>query len=666
MSDYRVFDTFQDAVLVIDDEGRVFYGNEAATLLFEVSARRLSSGKPLTQFVSFSPDPFEAAGPLVEVKEATQVKEVEFSASSGKAGWTQVSFQPQPDFFTNEPEEKNRWIVCLRDVSLEKTLHDKYKDELDQKEAVIQDLRVAQAKLEDYSRNLEKMVEARTQELREANQLLKTILDSLGQGILVFDSAGNCLPVFSQVCRAMFGVEPSGKPVEDVLQLEATDRATFASWREAVFAEMLDFDDLVPLAPGKFEHAKDKEIALGYNPMRDSDSRIQGVVVVATDRTREVEALREAARERELVRRVVQVARNRDSFRQFVGDTRILLEELRRPEDLDREELARRLHTIKGGASSFALGEIASLAHQLEETLKSTAESEEARLAFQTRLSEEAAHIGELLDKNIAALAELLGPLDENDGPEVVEVPVDRFLAWSQALMDATDLGDAHRVGQDILSECLERPLGDAIHHLEPSLKELAESLGKRLQGLEIVGGETRAPYQPLRPVMASLVHAFRNAIDHGLESPEDRLKAGKPEAGTIRIQFGIKDGPGLGASAVFADRAAGRSLAIEISDDGRGVDADRVRAKLIKLGKEDLASAADEEVIQAILRDDFSTAETVSEISGRGVGLSAIASEVRRLGGGIHVISKKGEGMRLMIRIPLPELLSVASVVAA
>lgn len=651
MSDYRVFDTFQDAVLVIDGEGNLCYGNEAATLLFEVSSRRLSSGKPLSQFVTFQPDPFASAGPLSEVVEATQVKEVEFAAASGKSGWAQVSFQPQPEFFTEDPEKKARWIVCLRDVSLEKTLHDKYKDELDQKESVIQDLRVAQAKLEDYSRNLEKMVEARTLELREANQLLKTILDSLGQGILVFDSNGVCLPVFSQVCKTMLGIEPNGLAIEDVLKLGGSDRDTFANWRQAVFGELLDFDDLVPLAPSKFEHAEAKEIALGYNLMRDSSARIQGVVVVATDRTREVEALREAARERELVRRVVQVARNRESFRHFVTDTRRLLTELQASGQLDREELARRLHTIKGGASSFALNEIASAAHHLEETLKTVAGEGLAR--FNETLSSEAQRMHETLEKDLRALTELLGAL-ESGGPRVIEVPVERFHAWSLALFEVTDVTGARNIGREILVECLERPLGESVGHLEASLKELATSLGKKLRGLEIVGGDARAPHDFLQPVLASLVHAFRNSIDHGLESPEERIGAGKSDEGTIRVEFGI------------SEAGDARALEIEVSDDGRGVDAEKVRAKLIKQGQEALAAEPDEEVIQAILRDDFSTADKVTELSGRGVGLSAIASEARRMGGAVRVISEKGRGMRLSIRFPLPDLFKSVKKIAA
>lgn len=681
MNAYHVFDTFQDAVLVIDVEGKVFYGNGAAAFLLEVSARRLSSGRSLGQFVTFAPDPFKAFGSIASVLEATQVKEVEFTTSSGKTGWAQISLQPQPEGFTDVSEERARWIVCLRDVSLEKTLHDKYRAELDQKEEVIRDLRVARAKLEDYSRNLEKMVEARTAELRETNRLLKTILDSLGQGILVFGADGGCLPVFSQVCRRILGTEPSGRLIEDVLQLQGESREAFANWRLAVFAEMMDFDDLVPLAPSEFLHTEDKSISLSYNPMRDGDGdgngngKMAGVVLVATDRTREVEALREAARERELVRRVVQVARNRESFRRFIGDARSLLRELRMASgsgfklelehelerELELQELARRLHTLKGGSSSFGLVDVARAAHRLEDLLGNllgeTGSDAEAVVRFKRRLAEEAGQIDGLLTAELASLSELLGNLGEGE-TSAVEVSVDCVREWSRRLSKAGSADEARAIGHDILREALEKPLASFVAHLEPSLKELAAGLGKRLSRLVIEGGELRVPDEPLRGLLTSLVHAFRNSIDHGLETPEERLRAGKSEEGTIRVRFAVE--------TIRTDRPEmARELRIEISDDGRGVDPEKIRAKLRAQGREDLAAASDAEVIQAILRDDFSTAENVSEISGRGVGLSAIAAEAVRLGGTISVFpgatvdvgAAELNGMSLVIRVPVPGL---------
>ncbi|MEK7357824.1 MAG: Hpt domain-containing protein, partial [Bdellovibrionota bacterium] len=532
MSDYKVFDTFYDAVLVVDEQSRCYYGNVAATLLLEMSVRRLSSGKPVTQFVTMEPDPIVAEGDLTKLDQATQLREIVFTTNAGKKGWAQVVIQPQPPFFPSVEGGPKRFVMCLRDVSLERVLHEKYRAELDGKEAVIADLKIARAQLEDYSANLEKMVEARTLELREANQLLKTILDSLGQGILVFDKDGKCLPIFSQVCVKLFGAEPAGRAIGDVLGYSETETTNFKSWREAVFGEMMDFEDLVPLAPSRLDLTPPTEITLGYNPMRDSKGTLAGVVLIATDHTVEMKALREAARERELVKKVVQVARHRDAFGMFVEDARALFVTLGNGVFSDRAELERHLHTLKGGAATFGLGPIAHACHELEGKLKN---QDPSSAEFRQILVAEAKHLRETFEVDMKELAELLGPMSK---AAVVEVPLLRFKSWAQSLLQSKSVDESRKIGREIYRECLEKPVANSVAHFDPALKELAESLGKKVAAIEIVGGETRAPMERMQGLFASLVHAFRNSIDHGLETPEERSAAGKPEEGHLKIEF--------------------------------------------------------------------------------------------------------------------------------
>ncbi|MES2964675.1 MAG: Hpt domain-containing protein [Bdellovibrionota bacterium] len=632
MSDYKLFDTFYDAVLVVDEQSRCYYGNVAATLLLEMSARRLSSGKPVTQFVTMEPDPIAAEGDLAKVGDATQLREIVFTTSNGKKGWAQVVLQPVPEFFPHPEDEPKRFVVCLRDVTLERVLHEKDRAELDGNEAVIADLKVARSQLEDYSANLEKMVEARTLELRDANQLLKTILDSLGQGILVFDKNGNCLPVFSQVCVKLFGSAPAGREIGNVLGYSETETKDFANWRDAVFGEMMDFEDLVPLAPSRLPIAPPTEISLGYNPMRDSKGALAGVVLIATDRTSEMRAIREAQRERELVKKVVQVARHRDAFLMFVEDARTLFGTLGQGTAFDRGDLERHLHTLKGGAATFGLSSIAHACHELEDNLK---KSDPSSPEFRALLAREATHLREIFEHDMNELADLLGPMSKG---VVVEVPVERFKGWAQALLQAKSFEETRKIGREIHRECTEKPVASTVSHYEPALKELAESLGKRFGQLEVVGGDTRAPMDRMQGLFSSLVHAFRNSIDHGLEKPEERTACGKPEEGHLRIEF----------------KRSEQELAIDITDDGKGVNVARLREKLTEAGRNEFAKASDEEIAQVILLGDLSTADAVTEVSGRGVGVSAIAAEVKALGGTVYVRSRPGKGTILEIRVPL------------
>ena len=600
MIDYRLFDTFQDSVLVLDKDGKVVYGNVAATFLLDVSAKRLGSGKPLSNYVEFDPPLYES---LEGVTEATQLREVSFHSANGKTGWIQVVVQPQPDFYASagaDEGEKSRWIVALRDVSLEKTLHDKYKAELDQKEAVIDDLKAARSKLEDYSKNLEAMVAERTLALTKTNALLKTILDSLGQGILVFGEEGLALPVYSQICKKLFGEEIAGRPIEAVLGFKDDETASFQTWRQAVFAEMLDFEDLTPLAPSRLPLPAPTEIALSYNRMVSEGGSTQGVVVVATDRTAEMAAVREAAREKALVRKVVQVARHKEAFRLFVQDALELLVLLSRGEFASREELERRLHTLKGGAATFALEPLAHLCHDVESSLKTSDMMSEG---FKNELSDTAAKMQTCLDSELAELRELLGPLareERSSGEPALKIYISPF---------------------------------------EHSISELATRLGKKVAPLEIEGGDLRLPQDRFKPLLLSLVHAFRNAVDHGVETPEERVHAGKPAEASLK----------------FSGRIDDQNVVIEIADDGRGIDVEKLRAKLReKPSKAALAHLDDTALKQLILNGDLSTAEKVTDVSGRGVGLSAIKDEVLKLGGTIVVESELGQGTKFVLRVPV------------
>lgn len=642
MGYYHVFDAFQDAVLVIDREGRVHYGNSGASILLEVSTRRLSAGRQLSQFLTLSPDLASPGETLDAITEMTQSREVEFQLPNGRSGWVQVVLQPEPHGFSDGGEP--RWIMTLRDVTLEKTLHSKYKAELDQKEAVIADLKAAREDLERYSQKLEVMVEERTIELREANALLKSILDSLGQGILVFEKDGRCLDVYSQVWRKLFGSEPSGKTVEDAIGLTDSIRTSFEQWRDVVFQELLDFDDMRPLAPARLSR-EGLEIAFDYHPMRDDQGRLRAVVLVATDRTREVQALREAEREHEIAGRVTQVARHREAFRLYVSESKRIIGDLMSwpANSKSREEIARQVHTLKGGSASFFFMPVVRACDEYENLLSQISGSDgQAGPEISAKLEETAKEISRSFETELKALVELLGPIAEVGDSSVIEVPLKRLREWSQTLSNASGLNVAKEIASQISREFTERPMISAVGHLESSLREMAEELGKKLDAFIIEGGETTAPTYIARGFGGSLVHAFRNSLYHGLETPEERRAAGKPEGGRIVARF----------QRIEAE--AGSHLRIEIEDDGRGVDYEKIRAKLIERGFVEAAEQSPHELAQAILRGDLSTAESVNSIAGRGVGLSAIANEVKRLGGRVVVYSEPGKGMKLEIVIPI------------
>jgi two-component system, chemotaxis family, sensor kinase CheA len=650
MSFYNVFDSVQEGVIVIDREGKAHYANPSASTMFDLSVRRLSSGKPLSQMITFTPDPISKESALETVTDVSQLQEIQYALTDGRAGTVQVIFQAEPKGFSDSTEP--RWIMAMRDVTLEKVLDAKYKLQLDQKESVISDLRKAREELEVYSKNLESMVAERTLALSDTNTLLKSILDSLGQGIMVFDKSGTCLNVYSQVCVRLFGVEPAGKLAEDSLAFKGDSHRDFGKWREAVFSDMLEFYDMAPLAPSKLPARDDLDIFLTYHPIREETGNLNRVVVVATDKTEEVKAQKQAVRDRQLAERVIQVSRNPETYRLFASESKRALIEISNwpASGVSHAEIARWVHTVKGGAASFSLQSVVHACDRYEDELAvimksaakqtSISDAKSAETISSGRVTELAKNISDALTQEIQEIAELLGTKAEIDSEESAQVSISvaSLQKWYSNISSAKNLESLTTTATEIQSEYSERPIKVAIQHFEQSLTQLALANGKKLDAFVIEGGDLKAPIYIVKEFVASLVHAFNNSICHGLETPEQRIAAGKPEGGKIVAKF----------------TQAASLLKIDISDDGKGLDPEKIRTKFQTSGSDIADHLNNDEILQLILRDNFSTAESISSVAGRGVGLSAIAGEVKRLGGTMRVQSVKGQGMTLAIEIPL------------
>ena len=184
------------------------------------------------------------------------------------------------------------------------------------------------------------------------------------------------------------------------------------------------------------------------------------------------------------------------------------------------------------------------------------------------------------------------------------------------------------------------RPFDDGVQGFPRMVRDIARRLEKKVS-LEIIGRTTEVDRDILECLEAPLSHLLRNAIDHGIEPPEERLAAGKPEEGTIRLEAAHKGG----------------MLSITVSDDGRGVELERLRQKVIsiQLTTSDIATSLTEvELMEFLFLPGFSTKESVTEISGRGVGLDVVHEMAREVGGTVRAVSEPGQGMHFYLQLPL------------
>ncbi len=184
------------------------------------------------------------------------------------------------------------------------------------------------------------------------------------------------------------------------------------------------------------------------------------------------------------------------------------------------------------------------------------------------------------------------------------------------------------------------QPIGNAWQKLPRVVRDLSTELGKTIE-LEMTGAETELDRQVLELVKDPLTHLVRNCADHGIERPAERIASGKPQSGTIRLTACHQGG----------------HIIIEIADDGRGLDTARIRAKALDLGlasEADLAAKSDVEICNFIFAPGFSTAAEVTSISGRGVGMDVVRSNIEQIGGTVDLKSVPGAGTTFTIKIPL------------
>lgn len=183
-------------------------------------------------------------------------------------------------------------------------------------------------------------------------------------------------------------------------------------------------------------------------------------------------------------------------------------------------------------------------------------------------------------------------------------------------------------------------PIESVVNRFPRMIRDLSKKLGKKME-LYMTGEDTELDRTVIDEIGDPLMHLLRNSADHGLETNDERVQLGKPEVGSI-----------------FLDAyQEGNNVVIEVRDDGRGIDVEKVRHKAIEKGvisEEQADDLTDKEVIELLFRPSFSTTDTVSDVSGRGVGLDVVKTSIENLGGSIETKTALGKGSSFIIRLPL------------
>lgn len=203
---------------------------------------------------------------------------------------------------------------------------------------------------------------------------------------------------------------------------------------------------------------------------------------------------------------------------------------------------------------------------------------------------------------------------------------------------------------QDAVMRARMQPVGRLYSSLPRLIRELSSELGKKIN-LVTEGADTELDRQLIDVIRDPMTHLIRNCADHGIERPDERAAAGKPEMGTIRVS---------------ASHEAGQ-ITIDIVDDGRGLNIDKIKSKILSSGiatEAGLAAMTQQEIYQQIFEPGFSTASNITNVSGRGVGMDVVKSNIESIGGSVSLSSAPGAGSRFSLRIPLTLAIAPALIV--
>ena len=231
---------------------------------------------------------------------------------------------------------------------------------------------------------------------------------------------------------------------------------------------------------------------------------------------------------------------------------------------------------------------------------------------------------------------------DQEIIPDSIDILSYNFNLAKDHLTGLKDLNNVKEVVEEQFKFLLEVPLKYSLKNLKSMVKDVGKTLGKKVK-LQLTGDQGSLDKDNLSLLKDAIIHIVRNALDHGIEAPSERASIGKSEIGEIIVSCKESRSPG------FMTNNSSGTLEVLIKDDGRGIDYNRICDKALKMGlfeESDLVSMSEEEKTSIIFNPGFSTKDTVSEISGRGIGMDVVRTNLQKIGADISIKNFKGLGL--------------------
>lgn len=560
----------------------------------------------------------------------------------------------------------NRLVEMMEDIAtgkLEESLNNPIvmKKPLLEIEALINSTNTIISRIKGYtklleSQNSELEVMALDQlEINDAigrkNNQLQNILDNVGQGFLTF---GNDLIIDEECslqCHKIFGKCVSGKILSDMLYQEDLEQKKFMDtvFNKIFIEEDKDKLDLyITLLPEEVTVGI-KNISIEYKVVNNIDSEHNKcIMVILTDITEKRLLERKMEEERNTSKMVVKTVVHLNDFINCVQDYEsFVLEDLPLLKESKKSlreiiyEIYRNIHNFKGNFSQYDTFNFVNKLHELENWINDIKNKEGLTTdEFSSYLN--SFNMLQWLYDDLGILKSILGENFLNKKDSIL-INKNTLIEIEEKMVKLLPSKECRLLLPD-LRRLRYKPFKELLYGFPDYIEKLSERLDKVINPLTIEGEDILVDLDYYRDFTKSLVHVFRNCLDHGIESLEERVMMGKQELGTIRCLVEKVD----------------NSIRLTISDDGKGIDLEAIRKKAVQLElskREDASLLTQEELLNLIFKEDFSTKEEVSEISGRGIGLSSVLKELLKLNGKVDVNTEPGIGTKFIFSIPIHQI---------
>jgi signal transduction histidine kinase len=463
-----------------------------------------------------------------------------------------------------------------------------------------------------YQASLEAKVREKTQELSGRNAAMGLILDNAQEGFLTCNLDGKIGSEYSKIVESWFGIPAKSNGIAQYLYGDDKKRRSFfeCGWQQLT-DDFMPFEVSAGQLPSMIKRGN-AYFSQSYTAIFGGDSKLESVLIVLSDVTAKIEAEQKDREQREILAVFQALSQDRAGFLEFFAESESAIRNLEHL-NLSKDIQFRVIHTLKGNSGQYGLGAVADICHELESQLQDGSDS---LASYSISL------LTDTWNDTSNRLLLLMG--DRNR--KRIELEEAEYLEVLEKVKEGASHVD---IAASIERWRLE-PVSKRLDRMAENARRLAERLGYAGFEVQISDNGIRLDPEAFGDFWSSMIHVVRNAVDHGFEN----TTVVKP---TINLKATI----------------SGDALVVEVQDNGRGIDWEKIRQKAMKNG---VPHGTQAELEACIFADGFTTKDSVTTLSGRGVGMAAVLNSVIRYNGKIEIKSAINRGTTFLFTLPLEQ----------